>query len=177
MSDEEKRQAYIEMLESTVNRLTREVELLQNGLVKSEAETMSKTIKTMNEKVGYYSILQYCPDRSRGEAANVGVLLFVPECDFLKIRLTENNDHVLRFFGAKSFDDKWLSQAKLSAANRLLDEKALYRDSFNLVQFVQTFANELSFTDPRSVRVTNPEEDLDMFFSQLVEEHKDENTQ
>ena len=26
---------------------------------------------------GYYSVIQFCPDRSRLEAANVGVLLFV----------------------------------------------------------------------------------------------------
>lgn len=33
---------------------------------------------------GYYSIIQYCPDLSRFEAANVGVLLFCPERAFLK---------------------------------------------------------------------------------------------
>ena len=35
---------------------------------------------------GYYSVIQYCPDRSRLEAANVGVLLFVPAGGYLRAR-------------------------------------------------------------------------------------------
>ena len=34
--------------------------------------------KTMATK-GYYSAIQYCPDRSRMEAANVGVMLLCPQ--------------------------------------------------------------------------------------------------
>ena len=47
---------------------------------------------------GYYSLIQYCPDRSRLEAANVGVVLFVPDRSFFKARISPNNEHVRRFF-------------------------------------------------------------------------------
>ena len=38
----------------------------------------------MKPSKGYYSLIQYCPDLGRLEAANVGVLLFCPERGFLK---------------------------------------------------------------------------------------------
>ena len=110
---------------------------------------------------GYYSIVQYCPDRSRGEAANLGVILFVPECDFLQTQLSKNNERVRKFFGTWNFDDHWLKQAKQSLVNRLVEEKKRFQDLSDLQQFVRTRANELIVTDPHAVRITNPEKDIE----------------
>ena len=41
----------------------------------------------MKPSKGCYSLIQYCPDLGRLEAANVGVLLFCPEPHFLKAQL------------------------------------------------------------------------------------------
>jgi Protein of unknown function (DUF3037) len=41
---------------------------------------------------GYYCIVQYTPDRARGEAANVGVLLFSPEHHFIDVELSSTED-------------------------------------------------------------------------------------
>lgn len=35
---------------------------------------------------GFFSIIQHCPDLDRGESANVGVVLVVPELAFLGVR-------------------------------------------------------------------------------------------
>ena len=42
----------------------------------------------MNPETGYYGLIQCCPNPSRLEAANVGVLLFSPEHAFLNRMLT-----------------------------------------------------------------------------------------
>lgn len=118
---------------------------------------------------GYYSILQYCPDRSRGEAANVGLILFVPDRDFLQTRISKSNDRVRRFFGAWNFDNEWLKQAKQSVVNRLTEEKTHFQELSDLLQFVRTRANELILTGPQPVRVVKPEEDLNKLFNQLVD--------
>ena len=118
---------------------------------------------------GYYSIVQYCPDRSRGEAANLGVILFVPDRDFLQTRISKSNDRVRKFFGHWNFDNNWLKQAKQAIANRLEQEKSFYKDLDSFKRFVQTRANELILTDPQPVRVVKPEEDLNKLFNQLVD--------
>ena len=33
---------------------------------------------------GYYSIVQYCPDLNRGETANIGIVLMVPDRGYLR---------------------------------------------------------------------------------------------
>ena len=68
---------------------------------------------------GYYSLIQYCPDRSRLEGANIGVVLFCPERRFLQARLSNGNDRLRRFFGAGSFDPSALAAAKRAIAARL----------------------------------------------------------
>lgn len=118
---------------------------------------------------GYYSIVQYCPDRSRGEAANLGVILFVPEIDFLQARFSQNNNRVRKFFGSWNFDNRWLKQAKHLLENRLSEEKKHFKDVSDLLQFVQTRANELILTEPQPVRIDNPEDDLEKLFGQLVD--------
>ena len=43
---------------------------------------------------GYFCLVQYCPDLARQEVANVGVLLFSPDHDFLEARLVTGNQRV-----------------------------------------------------------------------------------
>ena len=64
---------------------------------------------------GYYSIIQYCPDLSRLEAANIGVLLFCPEVRFIRAKTSAGNDRIRRFFGTDILDKERLA---LDQANR-----------------------------------------------------------
>ena len=52
---------------------------------------------------GYYSLVQFCPDYSRLEAVNVGLVLFCEPLAFLGVRLVESNKRVARVFGKDSF--------------------------------------------------------------------------
>ena len=52
----------------------------------------------MTAHKGYYSVVQYCRDRSRLEAANTGVLLFCPELGYLQARTSRDNARIRRFF-------------------------------------------------------------------------------
>ena len=73
----------------------------------------------MNASKGYYSLIQYCPDLSRLEAANVGVLLFCPERQFIQARVSHNNDRIRRFFSPEQTDWPQLNALKDSVARRL----------------------------------------------------------
>ena len=66
---------------------------------------------------GYFSLIQYCPDTARREAANVGVMLLCPEAGFLDIKMATTNHRVRRFFGEEADDYLHLDQMK-SALSR-----------------------------------------------------------
>lgn len=68
---------------------------------------------------GYYSLIQYCPDLSKAESVNVGVLLFCPDVKFIDARTSSGNDRVRRFFGGGSFDSARLQAAKKAIEVRL----------------------------------------------------------
>ena len=117
---------------------------------------------------GYYSIMQYCPDASREEAANVGVALFCPEQRFLEVRIAEGNDRIARFFGRYSFDPSRVNNAKQAIANRLHRERDRFHTLEDWTQFVETRANDIVLTTPRPMKVINPTVDLDELFTELV---------
>jgi len=118
---------------------------------------------------GYYSVVQYCPDLSRGEAANVGVLLFCPNSGFLKSLTSTNNRRLRRFFGEDHHDWKRISSVKESLNDRLHAERAQITTLAELQQFIATRANALQITAPRSIKVTDPERELLDLYEALVE--------
>ena len=117
---------------------------------------------------GYYSVIQYCPDRSRMEAANVGVLLFVPDAQYLRARFATGNDRVRRFFPDEVADFEQVNRVKQMMARRLEVEAAGLADLPAVEHFLALFANELVFTALRPVRVENPEAELAQLFEELV---------
>jgi len=121
---------------------------------------------------GYFSILQFCPDRARLEAANVGVVLFVPELSFLKARMTGNSDRPRRFFGQRNVNSQWLRTTKEAISHRLEREAAYLRTPKDFQKFVDTRANQLLLSKPRPVRVGNPEQELERLFSDLVSKRR-----
>lgn len=117
---------------------------------------------------GYYSLIQHCPDLSKAESVNVGVLLFCPEAKFIDARTSSENSRVRKFFGSGTFDSVRLQAAKKALETRL----RICRDDFRTVEdlnhFISTRANELLITAPRPMKVLNPEADLDALFQELV---------
>jgi hypothetical protein len=122
----------------------------------------------MKPAKGYYSLIQYCPDLSRLEAANIGVLLFCPERAFLQARTVRGNQCIMRFFGRKGRDWDRIDSFKLGSKERLATESRNLNTLEDLQRFIALRANELQISAPRPMRVEDPERDLDTLFWQLV---------
>ena len=122
----------------------------------------------MNATKGYYSLIQYCPDESRLEAVNIGVVLFCPERGFLESRTAESNDRVRRFFGRDTFDPQRLNDAKRALVNRLDVDGGSFRQPGDLACFAQNRANGVLLTPPRPMKVVDPATQLNDLFVSLV---------
>ena len=119
-------------------------------------------------KVGYYAFVQYCPDRFMAEYVNIGVVLLVPEIDFLSIRLVENNKRIKRFFGEQKNwmfidEQKQFITEKLKRAK----ESILSKDDFNV--FRKRLGNDVQLSELRSIKVSDPGYELDQLFSMIDE--------
>ena len=121
----------------------------------------------MSATKGYYSVIQYCPDRSRMEAANVGVLLLCPEIGFVKARTAAGNDRARKFFGYDSFDKRRLNAAKRAIERRLEVDRESFRSPEDIVRFMDTRGNDILLTPPRPTKVLDPEAELETLFKEL----------
>lgn len=122
---------------------------------------------------GYYSILQYVPDPERAEGVNIGLMLFCPEKEFLKIQTTESNDRVRKLLGRQRSSASNLSRLdafKTAFEERVVLENGRIQTLEDFRGFVSTRANQLRLTDPRPVKVADPEAELSNLFALLVEE-------
>lgn len=125
----------------------------------------------MNATKGYYSLVQYCPDLARQEAANVGVVLFCPEHGFIRARMATANHRVRRFFGEEADGFRHLNAMKDSLAGRLEIEASDFRSLEDLTRFAETRANKIQLSRPKPIKVSNPERDLAALYEELVVEH------
>ncbi len=119
---------------------------------------------------GYYAVVQYCPDPSRQEAANIGVVLFCPSVGFLKARLAGDNERIRRFFGA--VDGQLVDAAKEAFVSRLDVDVKSFGSLEDLTDYAGRRANELRLTALRSVKVIDPNVELEELFQRLAGEQK-----
>lgn len=131
----------------------------------------------MNAVKGYFSLIQYCPDLGRLEAANVGVLLFAPEKEFLKAVMSSNNRRVRQFFGAAGHDWVRLNSFKKGLVERLEVEHAGIRTIEDLQRFILLRANLLQITPPRPIKIRDPEADLQRLVKDFLGESVPKETQ
>jgi len=129
----------------------------------------------MNVERGYYSLIQFCPDRERLEAANIGVVLFCPESGFLGARTARGNHRIRQFFGHDAdFDWSQINTIKKSIEKRLAKEQALgeLKNLEDLETFIAKRANQIQLTQPRPMKVFDPTSDLDQLFVDIIGEPK-----
>ena len=124
----------------------------------------------MKPAKGYYSVIQYCPDLGRFEAANVGVLLFCPEKHFIQALTSSNNGRIIRFFGSEGHDWARINTFKRGLEDRLQKEVSTIKSVEDLQQFIALRANVLQITPPNSMKVHDPEEDLRNLFEEIIGE-------
>ena len=117
---------------------------------------------------GYYSIIQYCPDLGRLEAANIGVLLLCPDLGFLKARMSRDNARIRHFFGDEGHDWTRINAFKSGIEERLEVEHDDIRTLEALESFISRRANLIQISPPRPMKVHDPEKDLDQLFKDLV---------
>jgi hypothetical protein len=117
---------------------------------------------------GYYSLIQYCPDQSRLESVNIGVVLLCPELRFLQTKVTGSNKRIAKFFGRNSFDADAVALAKATIETRIEYGGAELSTIEDLERFIVTRANAVLLTPPRPIRVDDPVEDLETLYVDLV---------
>lgn len=114
---------------------------------------------------GYFSLIQYCPDASRAEGANVGLLIFQAEPALLVVRVVDDVRPVMKRLGRKD-DAATLLGVVQSMRNRI--ERERFGNVEDLVKFVRTRGNQIQLTMPRSMQVGAIERDLEQMFGELV---------
>ena len=122
----------------------------------------------MKPEKGYYSVIQYCPDLGRFEAANMGVLLFCPESGFLKSLMSGNNSRIIKFFGSEGHDWKRINTVKKALQDRLEKEHRSIRTLEDIQTFISTRANFIQITQPLPMKVFDPDKDLEDLFGQVI---------
>lgn len=123
----------------------------------------------MNERKGWYSLIQYCPDLARLEAANVGVLLFCPEPHFIKAKTSVNNRRIIRFFKTEGHDWVRINSFKDGLRERIESVGGQIKTLEDLQAFIAKRANLLQLTPPRPLKTADPERELESLFNDYVE--------
>lgn len=119
---------------------------------------------------GYYSILQYCPDPARREAANIGVALLCPGQAFFNARVGTGNQRVTHFFDKSQYDITRLNEYKKGLVDRL-NRTHEVTDKESFAQFAAMQVNAVTMTSPQFCRVEGLADDvLENLFLELVGE-------
>lgn len=122
----------------------------------------------MTTEKGYYSLIQFCPDVSRLEAVNLGVILFCPASGFLQALTSKSTRRAEKLVGRGELARAALKSAKTAIEKRLLVDRESFKSLEDLQRFVDTRGNSLQLTPPRPLKVTSPEEELKRLFEELV---------
>jgi len=122
----------------------------------------------MKPQKGYYSLIQFCPDASRAESVNLGVILFCPNLGFLEAKISSNIRRAEKLVGRGELAREALKMAKTSIEHRLQVDRDAFKDIDDLTRFVETRGNALVLTQPRPIKVFNPAEELPRLFEELV---------
>ena len=118
----------------------------------------------------FYSIVQYCPDLARLEAANVGVVVFRAEPAYLGVKMSENQTQVVKMFGRGNRDLKRLRTFESGLEERLMSGRGDVTSLEKLNQLAAMQVNALRMTPFMPCRISaRPDEDLDRMFQELVE--------
>ncbi len=119
---------------------------------------------------GYFSLIQYCPDWTRLEVCNLGVMLFCSEPQFLDVAMTRRYaTRIHKIFGR----DHSLEHVKMFKdifAERIRVEKSRLCNLEALKSFIAKRANSFLITEPRSIDVRDPARELADLFKEIFGE-------
>jgi hypothetical protein len=116
------------------------------------------------EQRGYYSLVQYCPDLSRLEGVNIGVLIYDSSTQRLRLRVLKSHRRIGQFFGKQ--DWTFVDRLKNSLVDRLGRESFSSKDE--LQKFISKRANAIQLTPLQPVIINEIDQDIDKLFEELV---------
>jgi hypothetical protein len=122
----------------------------------------------MNQHKGYYSLIQFCPDPSRLEGINIGVLVYSPDHGRLAFRLTESNQRIRRVFGQQ--DWTFIDRVRESVRSRLQAEK--FETVRDLESFITKRANVVQLTPVRPLKIGDIDQEVSELYRRLVESER-----
>jgi hypothetical protein len=120
---------------------------------------------------GFYSVVQYCPDRFRAEAVNVGLVLLCLDPHTVRVMMTNSHERVRRLFGIGRAELKNLKLATHGLKNRIESSDRDFHTAEDLAAFAATRANDLRLTEPRLAKLIDVDSDFERLFAELVEQH------
>ncbi len=123
---------------------------------------------------GFYSVVQYCPDRFRAEAVNVGLVLLCLDPHAVRVRMTANHERVRKLFLVARPELKNLKVSTHGLASRIEKSTDELRTAEDLAEFAASRANDLRLTEPRLAKLEDVDADFERLFAQLVEQHSTE---
>ena len=117
---------------------------------------------------GFYSVIQYIPDRFRAEAVNLGLVLLCPDPYTLRFRISTDFERVKRRFRT---NDSELANLKISVESmhaRLESLTTTLRTADELTVFAASRGNDIRLTEPRLAKLQSIDADFDRLFASLV---------
>lgn len=117
---------------------------------------------------GYYSIVQFCPNPARAEAANVGVVLVDAKTGAVHSLLSPTNEHAKRVFGKGHQALATLDMGKRMLVERLRTTVPPDVTHSLLRELVAREGNALALTAPRPLVFDDAEVQTRALFDELV---------
>lgn len=118
---------------------------------------------------GFYSLVQYCPDRFRGETVNVGLILACENPLAMKVRMAREFSRLRAFFALSELDIDNLRCMLEGLESRIVSCVEGFQTMEDLGAFALTLANDLRLTEPRLSKIETIEADFESLFADLVE--------
>lgn len=122
----------------------------------------------MSTTRGLYSVVQYVPDGGRAEAANAGVVLYVPSQRWIEVRVSPSLERVRRFFRPGRQELRRIELALEAFRHRMELARSEFESEGDLAQFAAARADAVRLTPPRVVMVREPLGDLEALYAELV---------
>lgn len=117
----------------------------------------------------FYSVVQYCPDRSRAEAVNLGLVLLSLDPHAIRARMSSKQGRVRKLFSLSRSELKNLRVASRGMQLRIESDPDGFRSEEDLAAFAASRANDLRLTEPRLAKIDDFDADFERLFSRLVE--------
>lgn len=121
----------------------------------------------MTAKRALYSLVQYLPDVSRGEVANVGVALYVPETGQVRVQTSDSFLRVRKFFRP---DERTMRRIEsgVQALKHRLTRAERFESEVEFERFITARADAVRLSLPRLVLVSDADRELSELFAELV---------